>query len=136
MPDEPGLAAAILVAESAVVGQVVETVIVLDTTGQVLYQGSGERDRVPAPVAVLRGSIVVHNHPDGGSLSRQDVRLMLDHEIAQIRAVTDDAVFVLDLPRAVAWEDITDLLTILTNEIRERHRDLILDGKMTYEESE
>ena len=136
MRGERGLAAAILVAEAAVAGQAAETVIVLDTTGLVLYQGAGERDRVSAPVGLLRGGIVVHNHPDGGSLSRQDVRLMLEHGIAQMRAVTDNAVFVLDLPDAVAWEDIADLVTILTNEIRERHRDLILDGKMTYEESE
>ena len=123
-------------AETTVAAASVETVIILERHGQVLYTGAGERDRVSAPVGVLQGSIVIHNHPDGGSLSRQDVGLMLEHEIEQIRAVTDDAVFVLDLPETSAWEDVADLVMVLMDEVRERHRDLILDGKMTYEESE
>jgi hypothetical protein len=110
--------------------------VVLDAAGTTLYMDSGERDRVSAPVSVLPGSIVVHNHPGGGSLSRQDVRLMLDFQIAQIRAVAGEAVYVLDLPRDAAWEDVEDLAETLMDEIRERHRDAILDGTMTYEESE
>jgi hypothetical protein len=136
MSDRDHLSEAIQAAEDGVAGQAVEIVVILDGNGQVLYTGIGDRDRVSAPVAMLHGNIVVHNHPGHGSLSRHDVRLMLDHKIAQIRAVTDDAVYMLDLPDDVTWDDIEDLVTVLTDQVRERHRDLVLDGKMTYEESE
>jgi hypothetical protein len=136
MDRELRLTAAIRIAERDVAGRHIETVIVLDAQGHVLYMATGERDRVSAPVAMLRGSIVIHNHPDGGSLSRQDVRLMLDHGIVQMRAVTDAAVFVLDLPDDTVWEDVEELVAFLTDNVRASHRDLILDGKMTYEESE
>ncbi|HZO25340.1 MAG TPA: hypothetical protein VFH48_05030 [Chloroflexota bacterium] len=130
------LAEAIAKAETMVAAAPAEAIIILDGNGHTLYTGAGERDRVSAPVSVLEDSIVIHNHPGGGSLSQQDVRLMLEHEIAQVRAVTLDAVFVLDLPNAVIWDDVAELITVLMDEIREHHRDLILDGKMTYEESE
>jgi hypothetical protein len=136
MDDAQQLAQAIASAEIAVATSTVEMVIVLDVDGRTRYTGAGERDRVSAPINVLRGSIVIHNHPAGGSLSRQDVRLMLAHEIAQMRVVSAETVYVLDLPEDVAWEEIEPLVVILTDEVRERHRDLILDGKMTYEESE
>lgn len=130
------LARAIAMAEAAVAAALVETVIILDDSGQTLYTGAGEYDRVSAPVSVLKNSIVIHNHPGGGSLSRQNVRLMLEYEIAQMRVVSEQAVYVLDLPEHLTWEDVEALVTILSDEVRERHRDLILDGKMTYEESE
>src|SRR5688572_2250384 len=109
MDDADALSRSIAMAEAAVAIARVETVVILDDSGHTRYSGAGEHDRVSAPVSVLKDSIVVHNHPGGGSLSRKDVRLMLEYEIAQIRAETDDAVFVLDLPDAVAWEDIADL---------------------------
>ena len=61
---------------------------------------------------------------------------MLVHQIAQMRVVSEEVVYVLDLPEDVTWDDVEPPVVILTDEIRERHRDLILDGKLTYEESE
>ena len=75
MDERPGLAAAIWAAEARVAGRTIETVVILDLNGRVVYEGSGERDRVFAPISALRGNVVIHNHPGGGSLSRQYVRL-------------------------------------------------------------
>src|SRR4051794_7614045 len=101
MHDQSTLEAAVTAAEIQVAGQGVEIVIVLDLEGQIVFTGSGERDRVSAPICTLRGNVVIHNHPGGGSLSRQDVRLMLTHEIVQMRAVATDVVYVLDLPSSI-----------------------------------
>lgn len=136
MDDAHPLDRAVAMAEAIVGAASVEAVIVLGSNGQTLYTGSGERDRVSAPISVLPGSIVVHNHPGGGSLSRQDVRLLLAYRIAQMRVVSEGAVYILDLPEDLTWEEVEPLATILSDEVRERHRDLILDGTMTYEESE
>ena len=70
MDDARPLAQASASAEAIVAASSVEPVIVLDADGLMLYTGTGERDRVSAPVSVLQGGIVVHNHPGGGSLSR------------------------------------------------------------------
>jgi hypothetical protein len=136
MDDAHSLDHAVATAETTVAAASIEMVIILDREGHMVYMGSGERDRVSAPTGVLPGNIVVHNHPSGSLLSRQDVRLMLTYQITQMRVVVEEAVYILDLPEHLTWDEVEGLATILSDETRERHRDLILDGKMTYEESE
>ena len=136
MRDESGADDAVRRAEVAVASQARETVIVLAAEGRSIYHGAGERDRVAVPRGVLPGSTVIHNHPDGGSLSRTDVQRMLEHKIAQMRVVASDAVYILDLPTDTEWHDVEELVTIIMDEVRERHRDLVLGGTITYEESE
>lgn len=113
-----------------------EHVCILRPDGAEVYSGVGEADSVAVPAAVLRGNIVVHNHPGGGSLSRQDVQVLLEYQAAEVRVVTRAWTYSLQLPAETAWDDVEPLVTIIMDEVRERHRDLILAGQLTYEESE
>jgi hypothetical protein len=130
------LAEAIRRAENDVASRLVEVVHVLAPDGSTLYRGAGTRDQVSAPRGILTGAIVIHNHPSGDSFSRSDVHLLLERKIAHMRVVTNDAVYTLDLPADTEWEDVEGLVTIIMDEVRERHRALILAGQLTYEQSE
>lgn len=88
------------------------------------------------PRDAIRGNIVVHNHPGGGSFSRRDVQVLLEQRAAQTRVVTLDWVYVLDRPVDTAWEDVEDLVTILIDEVDERHRDRIIAGELDPKEAE
>jgi hypothetical protein len=122
--------------EAQIADQLQEVILVLSPDGAVVYEGAGERDAVAAPRDVLTGNIVVHNHPGGGSFSRRDVENLLENKIAQMRVITSDATYALDLPPDTEWDDVEDLVTILMDEVRERHADLVLAGGLTYEEAE
>lgn len=117
----------------------IEVAYLIDADGTVLLRRMGAADRVDlgdVPVALLSGKILTHYHPRGESLSLQDVRFLLRHELAEIRAVTEHNTFSLKRPPATEWEDVEELVSILVGQVRDDHRRLILDGALTFEESE
>jgi hypothetical protein len=123
-------------AEQDVARQDRETVYILRPDGALAYYGVGERDQVFIPRDAIRGNIVVHNHPGGGSLSRRDVQVLLERGAAQMRVVTRDWVYVLDRPLDPVWEDVDELVRILMDQVDEQHQAQILAGQLTHEEAE
>jgi hypothetical protein len=79
---------------------------------------------------------VTHNHPNGDSFSRRDIQVMLDNRILQMRVVTRDWTYILDLPEDALWEDVVDLVAIVRDQVEATHRDMLLAGELTLEGSE
>jgi hypothetical protein len=52
--------------------------------------------------ALLKGAVLTHNHPDGGSLSEQDLRTAMHAGLLQVRAVTRSHRYWVDCP-ADGW---------------------------------
>ena len=68
-----------------------------DTSGNVLFRQKGKASEVsfsPKQAQQLRGSLLTHNHPDGSSLSPNDLHMMLLHRIQEVRACNTEGAFV------------------------------------------
>jgi len=119
-PPDP-LAQALREIENAIARERREIAYVLDEDGRVLVRREGGRDMVSLgdlPRELIRGRYVTHNHPEGNSFSREDIRFLLEFRPAEIRAVTRRFVHIFELPEAdVSWEDIADLVEFIRQEI-------------------
>lgn len=63
---------------------------VVDADGKVLLSKKGEADYISfteEEVANFKGATLTHNHPAGASFSEEDMALLLNTELAEIRAV-------------------------------------------------
>jgi len=49
----------------------------------------------------MRNNVLTHNHPTGRSFSRSDVELAVEHRLREIRAVTSEWVYRLEVPDSV-----------------------------------
>lgn len=65
-----------------------ETGAIIDKSGVVLQKVNGARNEVFVDGSLLKGAIMTHNHPNGGSFSVQDIDSFLQCDAYQIRATT------------------------------------------------
>ena len=69
----------------------VENVLAFDKCGNVLTHLIGERTRVTMPAEIWNAAkVVTHNHPDGATLSAEDISHLFDTKVSEIRAVSGD----------------------------------------------
>ncbi len=76
--------------ERDIIGLKYEAAVVVDDSGNVIFEKKGAKDYVaftPAESRKLRGKTLTHNHPPGESFSRADVETMFDLEMSEIRVV-------------------------------------------------
>jgi len=76
--------------EARIVTRTTERAVVVDEDGKVVFAKTGARDYVrfsDAEMAKLRGAYVTHNHPSGNSFSLDDVKLLLQEGLRELRAV-------------------------------------------------
>ncbi len=69
-----------------------ENGVVFDANGNVLLKKRGLPDRLEFTddeVLLLKNRTFTHNHPKGLSFSKKDVLMAIDHDILEIRAVTN-----------------------------------------------
>jgi len=105
-------------AEGLIRRQQTETAFAWDAAGRFVLRKDGARDRISfedAEIALLRGTIFTHNHPQGlefagddprsygNSFSMQDLRLACYAELAELRVVTPRLRFSLK-PPATGWD--------------------------------
>jgi hypothetical protein len=69
-----------------------EEVFIVDSkTGKVIWNNSGETSSVDVYEAKIKGlltnNILTHNHPTGTSFSPKDIKLLIENNIHEIRAV-------------------------------------------------
>ena len=116
-----------------------EELRILSPDGRVLLELTGDQAQIPlndVALSLFRGNIVTHNHPAGDSFSRSDVRLLLTHKAAQVRVVTPEWTYILDLPLDTEWEDIADLVNIIMGQVRAEHQEAVIRGIMTLDQSD
>ena len=100
------LASQLEAVEKHIRGLRLEHAYVLASDGRLLLRkNSREADRVQfsdEEFALLKGCVLTHNHPFGGSLSEQDLRIAMHAGLLQIRTVTRSHRYWIDCP-AGGW---------------------------------
>lgn len=112
IPERPPIPTSIDQAERSIANQKFETAHIWDTDGNYLFGRNGIENKISFTddeVAMMKNSVFLHNHPRGNTISRQDARMIFEHDIAQMRIATAKGRFVLQRPEGGwpgnAWEE-------------------------------
>ncbi len=101
----------------------IEIAYVVDADGTVIARRRGSRSVVDLDdllaAGELAGRTIIHNHPNGTSLSNQDVHLLLVSKAHELRVVTDRFTFSLRVPERDEWEDVEALVGIPSRQVIE-----------------
>ena len=68
-------------------GKDVEHAVSYDDKGRPFAVSIG--DKTTSPIPMYKGGKVLHNHPDGATLSMTDIKAMLESELNEMTAVTE-----------------------------------------------
>lgn len=115
-----------------------ETAVVYSPNGEFLFQKRGSRNEISFTVGEflrLKGTIITHNHPLGGSFSESDIFLLMKSKAAELRVITEDGVYFMRPP--AKWDEEIDTLKKIRSvrngikkEAAEKYQKLYLDGKI------
>jgi len=108
-----------------------ESLYAFDASGQLVYTKTGGQRDIGlnlAEIALLRGTVLTHNHPAGNSLSPADLQVAALGDLAEIRVVTSAARFILRRPASGwDWAYFRDTLEpVLLRQREQTLRDLLL----------
>lgn len=81
----------------------VETARLYDDSGKQLAKKDGDKASVTftrAEIRSMKGGVLTHNHPSGGCFSPNDINMLREGKLKEIRAVTTEGVFRLQQPEA------------------------------------
>lgn len=123
---------------------------VYDKNGNQVWRQVGEAAMVDISDAidkgVLRGNILTHNHPSSQSFSFPDVRVLMSHQLREIRAVGDKADYSLSMTDQfydevvkggrMTWDEVMAVMNQTNNEVRESFQKQVNWGMMTPEEAQ
>ena len=79
-----------------------ETACVYSGEGEFLFQKRGGEKEVQFTIKEflkLRGAVITHNHPAGGSFSTNDILLLMTSKAAEIRVSTENCVYYIRQPQ-------------------------------------
>lgn len=101
-PDER--AESLSAAEKSLIGRKTEKSVIYDPGGTVVFEKAGDRGSVrftQEETQRMKGGVLTHNHPNASCFSPEDIRMLFDAKLTEIRAVTRDGVY--RLQRPVKW---------------------------------
>lgn len=115
-----------------------ETMEVYGPDGEYKFSKRGDANSVGVSVLdipKLRGAVVTHNHPSGGSFSYGDIKFLKRMPVSEIRVSTVDGVYYIRKPRRWPKEiSSTTKMEAAYNDIRNglkpKYRKLYNDGKI------
>ena len=116
-----------------------ETAVVYDNNGKVLFRKYGTEEDVsftPLEFLKLKGKVVTHNHPSGGSLSVGDIFLLRLSKASEVRVATEKCVYYMRLPktwdsRIKSKKDIKAEREKIQKEIKGKYQQMYLNGEIT-----
>jgi hypothetical protein len=120
-----------------------ETALVFDAEGSLILSRAGTVDRVwftDIELTRLPGAILTHNHPSGEGFSEHDIHFMVEHGLAEMRAVTSEYRYSVRRP-ARGWDLAEFLGTILPlyqatrRHVRIERLERLRSGRITEEEA-
>lgn len=88
--------------EARIFSQDYETAGIYSQDGTLIFEKDGNGNSVgftSAEVNQMTGGILTHNHPNGSSFSIDDIRLVHNSGLSEIRAVTNDYIYSLEVVR-------------------------------------
>lgn len=92
----------LLKSEKSLKDRVRETLEVYDAKGNYIMTKRGGSNSVrlrPVDFLKLRGAVVTHNHPSGGSFSADDIKFLKNTLISELRVSTKDCVYYIRKPK-------------------------------------
>lgn len=129
----------LLQSEESISKRKYETLEVYDAKGKYILTKRGGASSVrlsPTEYIKLRGAVVTHNHPSGGSFSTNDIKFMRHTLISELRVSTEDGSYYLRRPEK--WpkeigtgEKIEKTRTEIRNQLKEKYSKLYNEGKIT-----
>ena len=83
--------------EAKIASRKLETAYAFDDKGQIIFKKtSGKPDRVlftKEEVDKMPGKVLTHNHPSGTTFSVEDITLLVQHDIKEIRAANTEGAY-------------------------------------------
>lgn len=115
-----------------------EITVVYDKNGKFLFQKAGSEKEVRftrLEAMRLKGTVVSHNHPSGGSFSIADIYFLKVSEASEIRVVVSDGVYYMRPPGK--WSealsernDFIKELERIRKDVRKKYQKLYEDGRI------
>lgn len=118
--------------ERIIAGNKFETGILYDSKGKVIFSKKGSSNEVKltkAEISKMKGCTLTHNHPDGTVFSPNDIDMMRQGGLAEIRACNSKGAYVLrsnsDWNSDISsWADIKERYWECMNEVGMKYRDI------------
>lgn len=116
-----------------------ETMEVYGPNGEYRFSKRGTTNSVGASVLdipKLRGAVVTHNHPSGGSFSFTDLKFLRRMPVSELRVSTSDGSYYIrkpeEWPRDISsTEKMEKVYNEIRNSLKSKYRKLYNDGKIS-----
>ena len=129
----------LLIAEKSISGRSKEVLELYGANGKYILTKRGNMNSVRLSVLdypKLKGAVVTHNHPSGGSFSYNDIRFLKNMPVSEIRVATIDGVYYMRKPGK--WPssisnsaDLEKAINDIRKELRPKYVKLYNKGKIT-----
>jgi hypothetical protein len=111
-----------------------------DKNGNLLFKQAGGRESVrfsPEQLRQMQGGVLTHNHPVGGTFSRNDIGMALHNQLAEVRAVDANYRYSFRIPEGntLKWNDIAETHQKTLESHADLYRRRVLKGTMTVEQA-
>ncbi|MGN0548550.1 MAG: phage minor capsid protein [Acutalibacteraceae bacterium] len=116
--------------ERILTGNNYETAIVYDSEGNVLFKKKGNRDEVQfskSELSKLKGKVVTHNHPQNSCFSADDITLMYQNQLAEVRACNNFGTYVIRPTKntlKISKNKLDKKMDVIYNEVGSKYRDI------------
>ena len=129
----------LLQAEKSISGRSKEVLELYGANGKYILTKRGDINSVRLSVfdyPKLKGAVVTHNHPSGGSFSFKDIRFLKNMPVSEIRVATIDGVYYMRKPdkwpsSISSSDDLEKALNDIRKELRPKYAKLYNEGKIT-----
>ena len=114
-----------------------ETAVVYDANGKFLFQRRGKENEVAFSLRdffKLKGTVVTHNHPSGLSFSAEDIQVLQNGQLAELRAITEEGVFYIRPPKK--WSTEINSPSKIKKIIEEIKKDVVQQSQKVYNRGE
>ena len=108
-----------------------ETAGVFTPKGDLILRKNGDNDKVSftdKEIAIIRGNIYTHNHPNGSWLSSTDLNFAIRNNLAEMRAVVSNGTYILKRSES-GWPSLKEFNLALDNSV-ERANQILRTGKI------
>lgn len=124
--------------ESNIASRQKETAVVYDDDGKILFRKYGSESEVSFKISELlklKGKVVTHNHPSGGSFSVGDINLLRIGKMSELRVATENGSYYLRYPekwnKAIdSKQKIQQERNKIISEIKGKYQQMYLDGEI------
>lgn len=124
--------------ESNIASRQKETAVVYDNDGKILFRKYGSESEVSFKISELlklKGKVVTHNHPSGGSFSVGDINLLRIGKMSELRVATENGSYYLRYPekwnKAIdSKQKIQQERNKIISEIKGKYQQMYLDGEI------